>query len=50
MTKVTDGVYFIPGRDDFIPDSHVYVVGEPSSQDLSLIDVGLMGKGDYKTA
>ncbi len=48
MTEVIEGVYFIPGQDDFIPDSHVYVVGEPSSQDLSLIDVGLMGKGDYK--
>lgn len=48
MDEVTEGVYFIPGQDEFIPDSHVYVVGEPSSQDLSLIDAGLMGKGDYK--
>ncbi|UCC66777.1 MAG: MBL fold metallo-hydrolase [Deltaproteobacteria bacterium] len=49
MTKVTEDVYFIEGQDEYIPDSHVYVVGKPSSQDLSLVDVGLVGKGDYKT-
>lgn len=48
MAQVVEGVYFIPGQDEFIPDSHVYVVGNPSSQDLSLVDVGLMGKGNYK--
>jgi hydroxyacylglutathione hydrolase len=48
MPQVTEGVYFIPGQDDFIPDSHVYVLGDPSSHDLSLIDVGLSGKGAYK--
>ncbi len=48
MAKVMDGVYFIPGQDDFIPDSHVYLVGEPSTDDLSLIDAGLVGKGSYK--
>lgn len=48
MTKVTEGVYFIPGQDEFIPDSHAYVVGDLSSHDLSLIDAGLMGKGGYK--
>jgi len=48
MTKVTEGVYFVPGQDEFIPDSHTYVVGDPSSHDLSLIDPGLMGKGRYK--
>ena len=48
MAKVTEGVYFIPGQDEMIPDSHVYVVGEPSSHDLSLVDAGLTGKGDYK--
>jgi hydroxyacylglutathione hydrolase len=46
--KVTEGVYFIQGQDEFIPDSHVYVIGEPDSEDLSIIDAGLMGKGDYK--
>jgi len=48
MTKITEGVYFIPGQDELIPDSHAYVVGKPSSQDLSLIDVGLIGKGSHK--
>ena len=48
MTKITEGVYFIPGRDEFIPDAHVYVLGEPSSRDLSLVDVGLIGKADDK--
>ena len=48
MAKIVEGVHFIPGQDEFIPDSHVYVIGKPSSQDLSLIDVGLAGKGEYK--
>ena len=48
MTEVTQGVYFIPGQDEFIPDSHVYVIGLPDSKDLSLVDAGLMGKGEYK--
>jgi glyoxylase-like metal-dependent hydrolase (beta-lactamase superfamily II) len=48
MSNVTSGVYHIPGRDDMIPDSHTYVIGEPSSNDLSIIDVGLTGKGAYK--
>ena len=45
MKKITEGVYFIPGQDEFIPDSHVYLIGKPSSRDLSIIDAGLMGKG-----
>ena len=48
MPKVTEGVYYIPGQDEFMPDSHVYVLGKPSSQHLSLIDPGLTGKGSYK--
>lgn len=48
MTEVTEGVYFIPGQDEFIPDSHTYLLGKPTTGDLSLIDPGLMGKGDYK--
>jgi hydroxyacylglutathione hydrolase len=48
MPEITKGVYFIPGQDEFIPDSHVYVIGLPSSQDLSIVDAGLMGKGGYK--
>jgi len=48
MTEVAKGVSFIPGQDDFIPDSHVYVLGDPASQDLSLVDAGLVRKGKYK--
>ncbi len=48
MPKITEDVYYIPGQDEFIPDSHAYVLGGPSSQNLSLIDAGLMGKGSYK--
>jgi hydroxyacylglutathione hydrolase len=48
MAKITEGVYFIPGQDEFIPDSHTYVVGQSASKDLSLIDPGLTGKGTYK--
>jgi len=46
--RITEGVYFIPGRDEFIPDSHAYVLGGPSTNDLTLVDAGLMGKGPYK--
>ena len=48
MAKIYNNVYVIPGQDDFIPDSHVYVIGNPASEDLSLVDVGLTGKGNYK--
>jgi len=48
MTKVSEGVFFIEGQDEFIPDSHVYVIGDPASNDLSIVDVGLTGKGNYK--
>ena len=48
MKQITEGVFFIQGRDEMIPDAHVYGVGKPSSQDLTLVDAGLMGKGRYK--
>ncbi|MBN1277380.1 MAG: MBL fold metallo-hydrolase [Deltaproteobacteria bacterium] len=48
MKKIKEGVYFIPGQDEMIPDSHVYVIGNILSGDLSIIDAGLMGKGGYK--
>ena len=48
MPKIIDGVYFIPGQDEMMPDSHTYVLGNVSSEDLSLIDPGLAGKGRYK--
>lgn len=48
MSQICEGVVFIEGRDDMIPDSHVYVIGKPESKDLTMIDAGLMGKADYK--
>lgn len=48
MEKVIDGIYFIPGRDEMIPDSHVYILGDLDSHDLSMVDVGLTGRGDEK--
>jgi hydroxyacylglutathione hydrolase len=48
MTAVDKGVYFIEGQDEFIPDSHMYVIGEPASNDLTIVDVGLTGKGNHK--
>lgn len=48
MPKVTEDVCYIPGQDGFMPDAHAYVLGNPSSQDLSIIDAGFVGKGNYK--
>lgn len=50
MTQICEGVYFIQGRDEMIPDSHVYIIGKPESKDLSMVDAGLVGKGGYKIA
>jgi len=48
MSQISEGVFFIEGKDDMIPDSHVYVIGKPESGDLSMIDAGLMGKANDK--
>ncbi len=48
MQQITEGIYFIAGQDGMIPDCHVYLIGKPSSGDLTLIDAGLMGKERYK--
>jgi len=48
MPKITEEVFYIPGQDEFMPDAHAYVLGKPSSKNLSLIDAGLTGKGNYK--
>lgn len=50
MPQIYKGVQFIPGQDEFIPDSHVYVIGSPESGDLSIVDAGLTGKGSYKAS
>ena len=49
MTQtVVEGVKWIPGRDKFLPDSHVYLVGKPEFGDYSLVECGLMEMGSYK--
>ncbi|MGB9618707.1 MAG: MBL fold metallo-hydrolase, partial [Desulfomonilaceae bacterium] len=48
IEHVIDGVRWIPGRDKFLPDSHVYVIGKPDSHDITLVDCGLMEMGSYK--
>src|SRR5271157_6214141 len=48
MIKITDTIFLIPGQDEMIPDAHAYVLGDPASGDLTLVDVGLIGKGAYK--
>lgn len=48
IQEVVEGVWWIAGQDSFLPDSHVYVIGKPGSEDFSLVDCGLMEKGAYK--
>jgi hydroxyacylglutathione hydrolase len=48
IERVVDGVRWIPGRDKFLPDSHMYVIGEDASEDFTLVDCGLMDMGSYK--
>jgi hydroxyacylglutathione hydrolase len=48
MIKITDSLFLIPGQDEMIPDAHVYLLGQRDSEDYSLVDAGLMGKGAYK--
>ena len=48
MIEITRSIFFIPGQDEMIPDSHVYLLGQPGSGDLSLVDAGLIGKGSHK--
>ena len=48
MKQIVEGVYFIQGQDGMIPDCHVYLIGKPSSGDLTLVDAGLIGKDGYK--
>ncbi len=48
--KVCEGIYFIEGQDDMLPDAHMYIIGKQDSKDLSMVDVGLMGKASHKIA
>jgi hydroxyacylglutathione hydrolase len=48
IEQVVDGVRWIPGRDRFMPDSHMYVIGKSDAQEYTLVDCGLMEMGAYK--
>lgn len=48
IEKVIEGVRWIPGKDKFLPDSHMYVIGQDGSEDFTLVDCGLMDMGSYK--
>ncbi len=48
MIEITESLSFIPGQDEMIPDSHVYLIGRRDCGDLSLVDAGLIGKDSYK--
>jgi len=48
MKRVTDDIVWIPGQDEFIPDAHMYVLGNLTSDDITLVDAGLMRKSSYK--
>ena len=49
MTQVAEGVYFIEGQDDMIPDSHVYIIGKPGSEDFFHDRCGACGEGPVQT-
>ena len=48
IEKIVEGVYWIAGKDKFLPDSHVYLIGLPDSGDFTMVDCGLMEMGSYK--
>lgn len=48
MKAVCEGVYFIPGQDEMIPDAHMYVISRTDGGDVTLVDAGLIGKAGYK--
>jgi hydroxyacylglutathione hydrolase len=48
MIKIAETLSLLPGEDEMIPDSHVFLLGAQDSRDLSLIDGGLVGKGARK--
>ncbi len=48
VEKVTDGILWVAGRDRFMPDSHIYVLGDVRSDDLTIVDCGIVEMGAYK--
>ncbi|MFH0959724.1 MAG: MBL fold metallo-hydrolase [Pseudomonadota bacterium] len=48
VEKITDGILWVAGRDKFMPDSHIYVLGNVESDDLTIVDCGIFEMGNYK--
>lgn len=48
IEKVAEGILWVAGRDRFMPDSHMFVLGNVGSDDLTIIDCGIVEMGDYK--
>ncbi len=48
VEKVTDGILWVAGRDRFMPDSHIYVLGDTESDNLTIVDCGIVEMGAYK--
>lgn len=48
IEKVVEGILWVAGRDRFMPDSHMFVLGNVGSDDLTIIDCGIVDMGDYK--
>ncbi|MGC8659607.1 MAG: MBL fold metallo-hydrolase [Desulfomonilaceae bacterium] len=48
VEKVTDGILWVAGRDKFMPDSHIYVLGDTESKNLTIVDCGIVEMGAYK--
>ena len=48
MNRISESVYMVPGRDDMMPDCHMYIIGMPESRDLTIIDTGMAGKWNHK--
>ena len=48
MSRISEDIFMIPGRDDMLPDCHMYIIGVPGSKDLTIVDAGLVGKWNHK--
>lgn len=48
IESVIKGIWWIPGRDMFLPDSHMYIIGTAEAADYTLVDCGLIEMGAYK--
>ncbi len=48
MNRISEGIHMVPGRDEMLPDCHMYLIGMQGSKDLTMIDAGLVGKWNDK--